>query len=161
MKFKDTTKKRTFTVTIIVENESDTLAEGLKSAKKSIESLGVKVHDIKPSKSLRTLNQNNALHLLFKQLAEEMVEKGIDMKQVLKDGFDFPATPYNIKEFMWKPTQRLLFGKKSTTQLDKTEEINKVYDVVNKLLIERTNGEICLPPFPSLETLIDQQQSNY
>jgi DNA-directed RNA polymerase subunit F len=148
--------KRTFEITILVENEAETLAEGLQSAKKSVESLGVKVHDIKPVKSVRTLNQNNALHLLFTQLAEEMTEKGIDMKQVLKEGFDFPATPYNIKEFMWKPTQKLLFGKKSTTQLDKTEEINKVYDVMNKLLIERTQGEISMPPFPSLDSLIDQ-----
>jgi hypothetical protein len=148
--------KRTFEITILVENEAETLAEGLQSAKKSVESLGVKVHDIKPVKSVRTLNQNNALHLLFTQLAEEMTKKGIDMKQVLKEGFDFPATPYNIKEFMWKPTQKLLFGKKSTTQLDKTEEINKVYDVMNKLLIERTQGEISMPPFPSLDSLIDQ-----
>lgn len=159
MKFKDTTKKRTFEITIIVENESETLADGLKSAKKSIENFGLKVHDIKPVISRLTSQQMRALHLLFAQLAKEMAEKGIDMRTFIQVPVSF--TPYAIKEFLWKPLQKVLIGKKSTTQLDKTEEINLVYDELNKILIERTKGEISLPPFPSLDLLIDQQQSNY
>jgi hypothetical protein len=148
--------KRIFETIILVESDTETLADGLQQAKKAIQSLGLKVADIKPVKSQRTLNQNNALHLLFTQLADEMREKGIDMRTFIQVPISF--TPYSIKEFLWKPLQKVLLGKKSTTQLDKTEDINLVYDELNRILIERTKGEISLPPFPSLET---QNESSY
>ena len=37
-------------------------------------------------------------------------------------------------------------------RIKKTGQIEIVYDAFNKILIERTNGEISLAPFPSLET---------
>jgi len=59
------------------------------------------------------------------------------------------ATEENIKEMIWKPIQHSLFGKKSTTELLRSEEIDKIYDVINKHLAE--NFLIEIPPFPSLE----------
>lgn len=147
--------KRIFETIILVESDTETLAEGLQQAKKAVQSLGLKVSDCKPVKSQRSLAQNNALHLLFTQLADEMREKGIDMRTFIQVPVSF--TPHSIKEYLWKPLQKVLLGKKSTTQLDKTEDINLVYDELNRILIDRTNGEISLPPFPSLESQIDNQ----
>lgn len=101
--------------------------------------------DIKRSKP-----QNNSLHLLFKQISDECMEKGIDMRQIVRDEVPIQCTPENIK-WLWKLLQEGLFKKKSTTELKRTGEIEVVYDNFNKVLIDRTEGQISLPPFPSEE----------
>ena len=58
------------------------------------------------------------------------------------------GNPFVIKEFMWKKIQKTMFGKDSTTKLKKTEEIEKIYDVINKLLSEKFGIYI---PFPNKE----------
>lgn len=146
--------KRNYEVSVFVETDSESLDDGLKQSKEIVEKFGLKVYGVKPVKSQRTLNQNNALHLLFTQLADDMNDKGIDFKTLLK--VPLRPTPYLIKEEMWKPLQKAMLGKVSTTELDKTEDINLIYDQLNKILIERTDGNISLPPFPSLDLLIDE-----
>lgn len=148
---------RNFRAEIIIEADTETLAQGLQEARKTLQKLGLKIHDIKPLQSTRTEQQNRALHLWLTQLSEELQDHGLDMKAILKEGFEFPATPYALKEFVWRPTQIQMFGKKSTTKLDKTEEINKICDVITRALIERTNGIIDIPPFPSYELLTNEQ----
>jgi len=101
----------------------------------------------------RTLTQNSALHLLFTQLANELNEKGLDMRAIIRDDIEISWTPYSIKEYLWRPLQKLLIGKQSTTKLNRSKEIDLIYDNLNRILIERTQGEISLPPFPSIETL--------
>jgi hypothetical protein len=54
-----------------------------------------------------------------------------------------------IKE-MWKLLQRALFGKKSTTQLRKSGEIDRVRDHFIRFFANEF--ELELPPFPSIET---------
>lgn len=103
----------------------------------------------------RTDKQSNALHLLFDQIAKECLDKGIELRELIKDEVPIPVTPENIK-WMWKLLQNAMFGKKSTTELSKTGEIEKVYDVLNRILVERTQGQISLPPFPSMESLINK-----
>lgn len=100
----------------------------------------------------RTNPQNNALHLLFSQIAKECMDKGIDMRQIVREEVPIQCTPENIK-WLWKLLQEALFGKKSTAELKKSGEIEVVYDNFNKILVERTNGEVSLPPFPSIESL--------
>ena len=103
-------------------------------------------------KNRRTSSQNNAMHLLFAQISKECMDKGIDMREIVRKEVPIQCTPENIK-WLWKLLQEALFGKKSTTELKKSGEIEVVYDNFNKILVERTQGEIQLPPFPSLETL--------
>lgn len=98
----------------------------------------------------RTNKQNASLHLLFKQVSDECVSKGIDLREIIKDEVPIQCTPENIK-WMWKLLQKALFGKKSTKELKKSGEIDIVYDNFNRILIERTNGEISLPIFPSIK----------
>lgn len=103
----------------------------------------------------RTPQQNNALHLFFSQLAQELNDKHFDMRTLIREEVELSWTPYNVKEFLWKPFQKLLTGKRTTTKLSKTKEINLIYDNLNRALIDRTKGQVQVPPFPSLETLTD------
>ena len=95
----------------------------------------------------RSSLQNNSLHLMFKQISDECMAKGIDMRELVRDEIPIQCTPENIK-WMWKLLQKALFGTASTTQLKKTGQIAVVWDNFNKILINRTDGEIVLPPFP-------------
>ena len=97
----------------------------------------------------RTDKQNAALHLYFTQISEALNDAGFDMKKLIKKEIDIPWTPLNVKEYLWRPIQRELLRKKSTTEL-KTTDIDKVYDVLNRLLGERTGIFI---PWPCIEEL--------
>ena len=123
--------------------------EAIEKAKNALQFLDIISFRVLPEK--RTLPQNNSLHLLFEQLSKECLEKGIEMRDLVKEEVPIEATAENIK-WLWKLLQNALFKTKSTTELKKTGQIEIVYDAFNKILIERTNGEISLPPFPSLET---------
>ena len=138
--------KRKYIITLEVEASSG------RDARETIEGLGLKVEDCELADNHRTDKQNRALHKWFNLLSEEMLSHGLDMKAVLKEGFEFPVTPWAIKEFMWKPTQKQMFGKESTKELDKVEEINKLVDVIGRALINKTKGMINIPKFPSEET---------
>jgi hypothetical protein len=100
----------------------------------------------------RTNQQNNSLHLLFAQISQECMDKGIEMREIIRDEVPIPCTPENIK-WMWKLLQKGMFGTKSTTELKKTGQIEQVYDAFNSILIERTQGQVSLPPWPSIESL--------
>lgn len=96
----------------------------------------------------RTDLQNRALHKWFEMVAETFNETGLTLAQILERAkLDIPATKENVKLNVWKPIQEAMFDKKSTTELT-TQDIDKVYDVINK-----TFGEIGIeiPPFPSIE----------
>jgi hypothetical protein len=95
----------------------------------------------------RTLAQNNAIHLWFNQLAEALADAGYDVKQVIR--VEIPWTEYMVKELLWRPVQKALYGKRSTTELT-TAEVTRIYDVINKTIGERIHVFV---PFPSLETL--------
>lgn len=101
-------------------------------------------------KGLRTDQQNAALHLYFTQLAEALNDAGFDIKKTIRKEIDIPWTAYTIKEYLWRPVQKEYLQKKSTTELDKIQDIDKVYDIINRTISERTGVSV---PFPSWEKL--------
>lgn len=101
-------------------------------------------------KKLRTLCQNKALHLYFTMLADEFSDAGLDMKRVLKPEIAIKWTPEAVKEYLWKPIMEAMFQKKSTTELN-TNEITKVYEVLNRHSAEKFGIGI---QFPSVESLM-------
>jgi hypothetical protein len=106
----------------------------------------------------RTIQQNKALHKFFELVSKELIQAGItDMRVVLKPEIEIPVSPYMVKEFMWKPIQKIYTGKNSTTKLDRYSEINQIYDIFNKHLGEKF-GQMGVEfiPFPSLEELEKQ-----
>jgi len=105
---------------------------------------------VEPIKKTRTSQQNRALHLYFTLLATELNNAGFDMRKVIREGIDIPWSKDTVKEYLWRPVQKVMFGKKSTTQL-KTTDIDKIFDVVNRHIGERTGVHV---EFPSAEELI-------
>lgn len=105
----------------------------------------------------RTTQQNRALHKFFTLLAEELNNAGLDQRKVLKPGVAIPWSGESIKSQIWKPIQQALYEKKSTTELLKKEEIDKIYNVINKHLSESFPG-IEIPDFPSIESIINKQR---
>lgn len=75
------------------------------------------------------------------------------MRVVLKPGVDIPWNTITVKEYLWRPLQKLQLLKKSTTELS-TKDIDAVFDTLNKLLGEKFGKHI---PFPSIESLIDYE----
>lgn len=107
-------------------------------------------------KKQRTIAQNRACHLLFKFLSDELNNAGLDIRATLKPDFNLPWTPVLIKEILFRPIIKIMLGKQSTTQL-KTDEIDKIYDVIVRELGEK-HGFEC-PDFPSIESLIKAHQN--
>ncbi len=99
--------------------------------------------EIRKVTNQRTTRQNNALHLWFEQVAQEMEEAGYDMRTTIKA--PITPTPYLVKEQMWKPIQKKLTGKESTADLT-TDEIDKVFKIVSEALARSLKINI---PFPS------------
>lgn len=95
----------------------------------------------------RTLQQNKALHLFFRLLADELNSAGLDMRKTLKPSIDIPWSPNTIKEYLWRPIQEAQLIKKSTTELN-TSEINKIWETLNRHLGERFGLYV---PFPTKE----------
>ena len=130
---------------IVIKVKTDTKYEAIEKIKKSFDIVSIKCLEER-----RTSQQNRALHLYFTLLSVAMNDAGFDMKKTIARDIDIMWTPYNVKEYLWKPLQKEMTGEKSTAKLKK-DEIDKIYDVLNKVIGERT-GEFV--PFPSLEYLM-------
>ena len=132
------------------EGPLDELDGKVKTLSKMI--AGCTVVSVEKLKKQRTPTQNNALHLYFDLLARALNDSGQDMKQVIRVPISW--SPYNVKEYLWRPLQKHLLGKESTTELN-SDEIDKVYDQINRIVGERTGVYV---PFPSIESLMNYEE---
>ena len=105
----------------------------------------------KPEKP-RTQQQNKALHVYFQLVAEKLNEAGLDMRVVLEPEIDIPWTSETIKNYLWRPIQKIQLQKDSTTELT-TKEIDIVYETMNRHIAKFGITE----PFPSIQEIINQQ----
>lgn len=98
-----------------------------------------------PHPKQRTLSQNSALHLYLTQVAAELDRQGHTMQDVVQKitKVEIKPTMHNVKEMIWREIQKAQLGKDSTTFLNKQEDIDKVYEVMNKWL--GTYFEIHIP----------------
>jgi len=80
--------------------------------------------------------QNNALHKYCELLADELNDRGLDMVLVLRREPEIKIswTKQAVKEKLWRPVQEALLNKKSTTKANR-DEYSKVYDELNRLMI--------------------------
>lgn len=102
----------------------------------------------------RTIQQNKALHLMYRMLAEQLNLAGLDIRAVLKPGVEIPWSENAVKEYLWRPVQRIVLGKESTTELT-TTDIDKVANVLIHKLAEKFGIEV---EFPSVERLIHNEK---
>ena len=97
----------------------------------------------------RTEQQNRALHLYCRQVADALNGAGLDIEQVLKNTtMEIEWTKDSVKEILWRTAQKRALGKQSTTELNKQEDITRVYEIINRFLAKLGIESI---PFPSHE----------
>lgn len=135
--------------TIQLDIEAPTEGEALAVLEGRMKVINAEIIKAGKQVKARTTRQNNALHLYLEQLAIALREGGFDLKEVLKKDAEIPCTMENLKENVWRKVQIAMFNKKSTTELE-TDEVSKIYEVVDKTISERTGVTL---PFPSIESM--------
>ena len=93
----------------------------------------------------RTEQQNRALHLYFQLLADEFNQAGYTVQLVLSKKMDLDWTKDSVKELLWRPAQQAILGKTSTRDLFKQEEIDLIYEHLNRHISEKFFIHV---PFP-------------
>lgn len=98
----------------------------------------------------RTNQQNKALHKLFGDVANELLNQGIERKTVINDleGYSCPIDASFMKE-VWRAIQFTQTGKQSTTELTSVE-VDKVYDTFNRFLGENYGTHLSWPSMESM-----------
>ena len=86
------------------------------------------------TKKQRTTQQNRALHKFYSLLSDELNTKGLDIRMIVKEGFDILWTPEMVKNIIWRPFQKLKDGTESTTFLTKHEQIEAIHEDIMKNL---------------------------
>lgn len=145
-------KKETYYFETTMEVTGSNQKEALDNLTKVLGDNEILVINAIKSKRKRTTRQNSALHLYFTQLADALNESGNDMRTVIDKEIDIQWSPMTVKEYLFRPLMKTMLGIKSTTQMN-TGDIDKVFDVINKVIGERCGIHI---PFPSIEIMMDQ-----
>lgn len=96
----------------------------------------------------RTDSQNNSIHLYFELLSKALNNAGWTVHKLLKHTVEINWTSSLIKELLWRPVQIALTNKNSTTKLDKTSEIDTIYEHINRYISEICHIHV---PFPHKE----------
>ena len=109
---------------------------------------------IKRKASERTMKQNASLHLFLTRLAKVLNDAGYDMRRTLKHDAEIPWTPENAKEFLWRPIQKALTLKRSTTEIT-TVEPTAIHETLCRHLGQELGVEC--PPWPSKKTKAAEQ----
>jgi hypothetical protein len=98
----------------------------------------------------RTLDQNRAIHKLFTMLSDNLNTLGLGMKDVLKPTTEIWWTPEAVKEYLWRPLQKAMLQKESTTELT-TVEVSRVYKQLAHIIGEKHGVEIEFPSAGDIE----------
>ena len=133
-----------YLVSILVESDNP------KSARESIETFGLKAYEVKKVDSIRTLNQNSALHLYCEMVEEHCAEIGLTVEKLYKKPSEIKITRDIVKSFI-RETGMYMFHRDSTAKLEKNE-LSEVIRVVEKVFAERLDFTL---GFPSIESLIN------
>lgn len=88
--------------------------------------------------------QKNALHVYCRMLSKALGDAGLDMKQVLRPGTDIPWTEISVKEFLWRPIQKAMTGKKSTKEPYR-KDYGEIYDVINRYISDKFGVHVPWP----------------
>lgn len=94
----------------------------------------------------RSDQQNKALHKWFELVADELNASGQSKQKVLGKTIELNWDARSVKEDLWRPVQKALLKKHSTTELLKLEDIDKVYEHLNRFLGEKCEIHV---PFPT------------
>ena len=104
-------------------------------------------------KPTRTKPQNKAIHLFFAWVAEALNEAHLTFTKVFKPDMEMEWTSNMVKELLWRPAQKIMTGKTSSTKLT-TKELTDVADAIQKALAVKGVSV----DFPSMEGLLNNVQ---
>ncbi len=94
----------------------------------------------------RTDAQNRALHKWLELVSEALNDAGLDVRHTLREEIEIPWNKDLAKEHLWRPVQKAVLGKESTTEPERSE-YTQVYDVLNRHLGEKLGIHV---PWPTL-----------
>jgi len=100
------------------------------------------LYSIKPAG--RTERQNNAMHLWFRQMSEQLNDAGYSNKHPFNDQIEVPFTEGLVKEMLYKPIIKAMYQKTSTTKLT-GRELSEAAEVLVRWLSEKKGIYV---PFP-------------
>ena len=100
----------------------------------------------------RTEKQNNAMHVWFRQLAEQLNEAGHTMPHPFDDDFELSFTEVRVKEILFKPIIEAMYDKKSTAKLT-TKELSDAAEELIRYLSEHKGVYV---PWP--QTMKDEMR---
>jgi len=92
----------------------------------------------------RTERQNSAMHLWFRQIAEELNDCGCWVRHPFSDTLEIPFTDVLVKEMLYKPIIKAMYDKNSTGKLT-VRELSESAEVLVRWLSE--NKQVYVP-FP-------------
>lgn len=98
----------------------------------------------------RTLTQNASLHVFCQLLADALNDAGFDFRTFVKEGYPVPFNEALVKDFIWRPIQKAITGKESTTKPE-THQYAEIYDAINLKLADHG----IYVPWPCKETMND------
>jgi hypothetical protein len=93
----------------------------------------------------RTNAQNRALHLFCRLLSKTLNDAGLDQRTVLKETVEIPWNEESVKESLFKPVEKAMFGHDSTTEAD-TTDYSKVHEVLVRHLADKFGVQV--PAWP-------------
>jgi hypothetical protein len=94
----------------------------------------------------RTYTQNASLHLWYEQKAEQCRNAGVSPRMAFEKTIELEMTP-EIMKAIWRAVQMAMYGKKSTTELSKTGEIDELVEHLNRFFANEFNLEGIAFPF--------------
>lgn len=106
----------------------------------------------------RTDQQNKALYLYFEMLSKALNDAGLDMRVVLKPEVEIPWTKISVKEHLWRPIQKIMLDKESTTEAN-TSDYNKIYEVLHRHMAQK-HGITVLWPHHSMQGFEEHWSNN-
>jgi hypothetical protein len=101
------------------------------------------------------------LHKYFELLSESLNGGGFTVQLVLAQKMDLDWSPNSVKELLWRPAQQAILNKRSTTRLSKLEEIDTVYEHLNRHLSEKFWLHVPFPHNEELEGMIKAENTPY
>lgn len=98
----------------------------------------------------RSLPQNSAAHLFFRNLSSALNDAGMEQKVFFKEGFFVNWNSETVKENIWRPVQIAVCKEQSTTKPTRKQYL-EIYEHINRLL----SGKGIHVPWPQRENQND------
>ena len=95
----------------------------------------------------RSNKQNATLHVLLRRLAEGLNDAGYEIPHPFKKELEIPYTENSVKELIYKPIIKAMFGADSSTELD-TAQFSEAMTTTVDAVCRNTGVNV---PIPTLE----------